>query len=123
MKRFGRWSFSYYCLVWLKDAAAVCLLLIKFFFPIAGEISVTVQAPWGKSEGGGFMKIVGMDGLLKELPCGTALLAARAHHREDPFVPLAAPLRTAALREPLIDHRMTNRLLRQIVRRRNIPVE
>ena len=69
------------------------------------------------------MKIVGMDGLLKELPCGTALLAARAHHREDPFVPLAASLRTAALREPLIDHRMTNRLLRQIVRRRNIPIE
>ena len=50
------------------------------------------------------MKIVGMDGLLKELPCGTALLAARAHHREDPFVPLAASLRTAAPRRPRIDH-------------------
>ena len=58
------------------------------------------------------------NGVLKELPTGTALLTAGVQYRPDTRIPLPAHLRAAALCNFPVDDQLTYALLAAIIRRR-----
>jgi len=51
--------------------------------------------------------MIGRNGVLKELPTGTALLAAGVRYRPDTPIPLSAHLRAAALCNSSVDDQLT----------------
>jgi len=62
---------------------------------------------------------MGANGVLKELPAGTALLTAGVQYRPDTCIPLSAHLRTAALCNFPVDDQLAYALLSAIIRRRH----
>ena len=65
------------------------------------------------------MEIMGTNGVLKELPTGTALLTAGVQYRPDTQIPLPAHLRATALCNFPVDDQLPYALLAAIIRRRH----
>jgi hypothetical protein len=62
---------------------------------------------------------VGVEGVAEKVKDTAILLAAGGDHRPDAFPPTLAAFAARPLRDVTVDHEVSNRLFRQVVRRLN----